>query len=202
VEAFALGVLLGLAIAVPVGPMAMLTIQLTLSRGVARGLASALGAATGDSLYGAVAALGLASVSEGIAAHQGWLRVGGGLFLCALGGLALRGGGAAPKREPAVGLGLGSAYLAGLLVTSTNPITVVTFSAILLQARSHGPALLVTFGVLVGSFLWYAALTAGAQLLRAQLERGMRWVHLTTVAVLLVGGLFSLLAGAVDLQRP
>ena len=58
------GILLGLAITAPVGPIGVLCISRTLSAGRAMGFATGLGAATADAVYGAVAAFGLTAVSS------------------------------------------------------------------------------------------------------------------------------------------
>ena len=79
------GVLLGLAIAAPVGPIALLCIRRTLISGRWIGLASGAGAATADGFYGAIAAFGLTAVSTLLSAQSFYLKVAGGLFLCYLG---------------------------------------------------------------------------------------------------------------------
>lgn len=201
-EALVLGVVLGLAIAAPVGPMAMLAVQATLARGVRHGLASALGAALGDGVYGAAAALGLPLLSGAAFAHPAALRLAGGAVLLGMGALELRQRGR-PAREPAPGpsarsaqaQGLAAAGLAGFVLTATNPTTLMTFAALLLQVRSPASPALVTTGVIAGSLLWYAALCAAAHGLRARLERHLRLLGGVTIALFLLGGAFSVAAG-------
>ncbi|MEM6449658.1 MAG: LysE family transporter [Cyanobacteria bacterium P01_D01_bin.105] len=79
------GVLMGLAIAAPVGPIALLCIRRTLSQGRWIGLLTGLGAATADGLYGVVAAFGLSTLSELLVQNTHYLQFFGGLFLCYLG---------------------------------------------------------------------------------------------------------------------
>ncbi len=79
------GLLLGLSIAAPVGPIGVLCIRRTLAYGRTLGFISGLGAATADAIYGAVAAFGLTLVTALLVDHQHWLRLGGGLFLLYLG---------------------------------------------------------------------------------------------------------------------
>jgi threonine/homoserine/homoserine lactone efflux protein len=55
------GVLIGLSVAAPIGPMSMLTMRRTIDRGLAAGLVSGLGIALADATYGAIAAFGLTS---------------------------------------------------------------------------------------------------------------------------------------------
>ncbi|TMD67301.1 MAG: hypothetical protein E6I84_03825 [Chloroflexi bacterium] len=60
----ALGFLVGLAIAASPGPMFFLVLRRTLARGRRSGLVSGFGVATGDAIYAAVAAFGVAAVMD------------------------------------------------------------------------------------------------------------------------------------------
>ena len=80
------GLVMGLAIAAPVGPIGLLCMGQTLTYGWRVGLATGLGAASADAVYGSVAALGLRVVSQMLMDHQGGIRIFGGLFLAYLGG--------------------------------------------------------------------------------------------------------------------
>ena len=64
VRLFFKGLILGLSIAAPVGPIGVLCIRRTLARGRAIGLVSGLGAATADAVYGCIAGFGLAFVTD------------------------------------------------------------------------------------------------------------------------------------------
>jgi threonine/homoserine/homoserine lactone efflux protein len=79
------GMLLGLAIAAPVGPIGVLCIRRTLAFGLWTGVMSGLGAATADAIYGSIAGFGLTVVADFLVAHAATLRWVGGLFLCYLG---------------------------------------------------------------------------------------------------------------------
>ena len=76
------GVVIGLAVAAPVGPIGVLCIRRTLAYGRASGFVSGLGAATADAAYGSVAALGLTFVTGLLVDAEAWLRLGGGVFSC------------------------------------------------------------------------------------------------------------------------
>jgi threonine/homoserine/homoserine lactone efflux protein len=52
---FLKGLIVGLSIAAPVGPIGILCIRRTLAHGRAAGFVSGLGAATADAMYGAAA---------------------------------------------------------------------------------------------------------------------------------------------------
>ena len=123
------GFILGLAIAAPVGPIGVLCIRRTLAQGRLFGFVSGLGAATADALYGCVAAFGLTAISALLVRQQDLLRLLGGLFLCYLGVRTLL---ARPTDQSAAaeGQGLGGAYFSTLLLTLTNPITILSFVAV------------------------------------------------------------------------
>jgi len=79
------GILIGLVVAVPVGPLGLLCINRSLMLGALAGLASGLGVASADALAAGIAALGISLVSDFLVEYQILLRLIGGLFLCVLG---------------------------------------------------------------------------------------------------------------------
>src|SRR5690242_14081936 len=79
------GLIIGLSIAAPVGPIGVLCIRRTLADGRVVGLVSGLGAATADAFYGMIGGFGLTFISDILVGQQSWLRLFGGLFLLYLG---------------------------------------------------------------------------------------------------------------------
>src|ERR1700712_2345037 len=84
------GILIGLSVAAPVGPMSVLCIRRTLNSGRLVGLISGLGVALADSFFGGIAAFGLTSISSVLVDHQNLIRLVGGAFLVYLGVHTLR----------------------------------------------------------------------------------------------------------------
>ncbi|MGH2517343.1 MAG: LysE family transporter, partial [Ktedonobacterales bacterium] len=79
------GVLLGLSIAAPVGPIGVLCIRRTVALGWLVGFVTGLGAATADGFYGGVAGFGLTAVSGFLLSARLWIHLLGGVFLVYLG---------------------------------------------------------------------------------------------------------------------
>ena len=79
------GAAIGLANAAPVGPIGVLSIQRTLPEGRIAGLVAGLRAATADAAHGAIAALGLAFISEFLIGRQPLVHTIGGGFPIYLG---------------------------------------------------------------------------------------------------------------------
>ncbi len=193
------GLLIGLAIAMPVGPIGVLCIRRTLSDGLLSGLISGLGAATADALYGSIAAFGLTIISDPLLGHQSWLRLGGGLFLVSLGIKTFL---ANPSGQAGAldGRGFFPAYATTFFLTLTNPLTILSFMAIfaglgLGQADSdRTAAAMMVLGVFIGSALWWMALSVGLSLFRHRLgQRAMRWINQVAGATILAFGLLALL---------
>ncbi|MBA4135703.1 MAG: lysine transporter LysE [Opitutus sp.] len=175
------GLLIGFAIAVPVGPIGFLCLRRTLVYGRVTGFVSGLGAATADAFYGLVAALGLTAISSFLIRMEMWLQLGGGLFLVAL-GLKTAFARAPIVADPACAppppkqRSWHAAYLSTLALTITSPATVLAFLAIFAGlglgagVDSHLHALELVGGVFTGSALWWLALSLGAGILRDRLH--------------------------------
>jgi threonine/homoserine/homoserine lactone efflux protein len=177
------GLLIGFAIAAPVGPIGVLCIRRTLAYGRRSGLASGLGAATADALYGCVAAFGLTVISHFLIHQQFWLRFGGGGFLLYLGARTFlsRPGGTPPAARR---LDLAGDYFSTFFLTLANPLTILAFAVIFagLGLGTAGgtffEAGMLVAGVFLGSALWWWILSFGIGAFRNRFNpRGLRWIN-------------------------
>jgi threonine/homoserine/homoserine lactone efflux protein len=192
------GLLIGLSIAAPVGPIGVLCIRRTLSDGRWVGLATGLGAATADAVYGAVAAFGITVISSLLLDQQTWIRLIGGLFLCYL-GLKTFLGAPAANAPTAAGPNLLRAYTSAVALTLTNPTTILSFVAIFAGVgagtRSHaaGTAAALVLGVLAGSALWWLLLSSGVAMLRARITQAMLgWINRASGSILMGFGVLAI----------
>lgn len=176
---FLRGLIIGVSIAAPVGPIGVLCIRRTLADGRAAGFVSGLGAATADAPYGAV----LTAISDALVAHATGLRLGGGLFLWYLGVKTFL---ASPPSEPAPAraAGLAGAYLSALALTLANPTTLLSFVAIFAgfgaaaRADSYAGAAVLVLGVFLGSAVWWLALSGGVSRLGGRLAPAtLTWIN-------------------------
>lgn len=159
------GVLIGLSVAAPIGPMSMLTMRRAIDRGLAAGLVSGLGIALADATYGAIAAFGLTSLSDLLVDHQRLIRIAGGIALLYIGWRILRNARNPVETRPesAAPQSLGRIVGAMYLLTLSNPTTILAFAAIFgglglsLESSSLNSALLVA-SVFAGSMLWWLVL--------------------------------------------
>jgi threonine/homoserine/homoserine lactone efflux protein len=194
------GLVIGFSIAAPVGPIGVLCMRRTLAEGRLSGIASGLGAATADAVYGCVAVLGLTFISNILVDQQAWLRLIGGLFLCYLG---IKTFFAKPAKRAALtgGNGLVGAYASTFFLTLTNPMTILSFTAIfagLGLASADGnftSAGAVVLGVFIGSSLWWLILSGSVGVFREKLDpQGLQRVNKISGAVITGFGLAALLS--------
>lgn len=191
------GIIIGLSIAAPVGPIGVLCIRRSLAEGQKMGLATGLGAATADAAYGCVAGFGLTAISSFLVGQRFWLGFLGGLFLCYLGIRTLISRPAAQAAEVRGG-GLLSAYLSTLFLTLTNPMTILSFVAVfaglgLVASPDYFSASVLVAGVFIGSAAWWLLLSSGVALFRSRVNSGwMQAVNRLSGGVVLAFGLYSL----------
>ena len=195
------GFLLGFAVAAPVGPIGVLVIRRTLALGPRAGFVSGLGAATADAGYGCVAVLGLAVVTHLLVANADWLRGGGGLFLCWFGVRTLLARPASPQDAGGSPGGLWTAYGSTLLLTVTNPMTILSFAAAFAGlgladgVTGPGAGIPLVAAVFLGSMCWWALLSGTVGLLRGTIgARALRAVN-WSAGLLLVGFGLAAVAG-------
>lgn len=198
IELFIRGIAIGFAVAAPVGPIGMLVIRRTLAEGRLVGLLTGLGAAVADACYGGVGAFGLSLVTSFLVGYSQWTKLVGGLFLCYLGISTYR---AAPEENgtPVSSTQYAGAFFATVLLTLANPITILSFTAILAglglgnRGGDYGAAAAVVAGVFLGSALWWLLLSGGVSLLKHRLKpEAMRWINRISGLVLCAFGVTAL----------
>ena len=185
------GLAVGLIIAAPVGPVNVLCIQRTIERGWKSGILSGLGAAIADTLYGAIAGFSISLVIQFLIREESWIRLVGGILLMGIGVVYYC---KPPKPLEAVQVrsSAHSDFVSTLLLTLTNPTTVLSFLAVLamLGLGKQRPLWQTSFlvaGIFFGSMTWWTILASVASLLRRRITDGaMRWMN--RVAGIAIGG--------------
>lgn len=185
------GLLAGLAIAVPVGPVNVLCISRTLSKGWRSGLASGLGAATADTLYGSIAGFSITFIIRFLIREEFWIRLFGGILLILIGVVyyfkrpqALKGEKRGETKQ--------TDYTSALFLTLTNPTTVLSFLAVLAaigmsQHKTWWLTLFLVLGIFLGSMLWWMVLIGIVNRFRDRFNDGtMLWMN--RIAGLAIGG--------------
>ncbi len=197
---FVRGLLIGLSIAATVGPMSVLCMQRTMYKGQWYGLVLGLGIATADAVYGSIAAFSVTLIATFLVSQHVWIRLFGGIFLIYLGVKTLLTR-PAERATTVKANGFVGAYVSTLLLTLTNPLTILSFAAIFAgigvggASRSYLSATLVVLGVFAGSTLWWVILTGGISLLRGKFTaRWLLWINRISGGIIALFGVLALLS--------
>jgi len=155
------GILAGLAIAIPVGPVNVLCISRTITKGRVAGIISGFGAATADTFYGGLAGFSISLVINFLVREKFWIRLVGGALLVAIGLVYWFKKPRSLKEKQAESTH--SEYVTTLLLTLTNPTTVLSFLAVLAglrlgESRPWTMTLFLVLGIFCGSMIWWIVL--------------------------------------------
>ncbi len=202
VELFIKSLGIGLSIAAPVGPIGLLCIRRSIQGGPWHGFASGLGAAVADALFGCVAAFGLTAISSALVEYQTALRLIGGAFLCYLGARTFFASQREDGEEPRA-LGLWAEFGSTLVLTLTNPMTIIMFAGVFAalglggQTQSYGAASLMVLGVFLGSAAWWLFLSLAAGWMRHRIgAHSMILINRISGTIIVAFGLAALWAAA------
>ncbi|MFD0694516.1 LysE family translocator [Paenibacillus sp. GCM10027628] len=193
------GILLGFSIAAPVGPIGVLCIRRTIAHGRLHGFLSGLGAASADAFYGFIAGFGLTLITNFLLGQKALLQTVGGLFLLYLGIQTYRSN---PATGPAKAQGetLFRSYASTLMLTITNPMTIMSFlgafAGLGIGSTQTGilSATALVAGVFVGSALWWLVLSLIVGMFRERLHiSAFKWINRLSGVIVSIFGVISLI---------
>ena len=189
------GIIVGLILAVPVGPLSLICIQRTLSDGKLHGIISGFGVTAADAVYAVIAFLGLAAISTLIVAYELPLRAFAGLVLIVVG---LRIIAFVPDRGQDQGghERYSRDFLSMFGLALANPMTLV-FLMVTIPGYGFvfGGTSLVSAGEFVAGFIfgsaaWWITLCVSLESLKARLSDG------NLVLINRISGVFITCVGA------
>lgn len=164
------GLIIGVLVAAPVGPVNVLCIQRAIERGFWGGLAAGIGSVLGDGLIALFAGLGVGAVSGAVNSHRGIIQVIGALALLAFGlKLFLT----IPRIRVPSEADFANTSLKDYVwdipqtffLTITNPGAVLGLFAVFggvstfVEVRSNIDVLFMVAAIMAGSMMWWIALS-------------------------------------------
>ncbi len=158
------GIVVGFAVAVPIGPVGLICIQRTLAKNKISGLVSGLGAALADASLAFVGAFSITAISSLIAREHSMFRIIGGTLLLFLGIMALISKPDAQNVKVDTALGFIEQFLSAFVLTITNPLSAFSFFiafGLINEKIGYGFHISTIFviGAFLGSCLWWILLT-------------------------------------------
>ena len=196
------GVLAGLAVAMPLGPIGTLVFERGARLGFRHGAAAGMGVATADGLYALLAAAAGAAIAAALEGVQDTLQLVAAFTLLAIvayGVIAFFRGGtenATPREVPP-----GRTFAVFLGLTAINPLTVSIFAALIaglpdVSSAGAGAKAVFVAGAFAASATWQTSLAGAGAFVGARLpEHARAWTTLAGYAIVLGLAVKMLLGG-------
>jgi len=193
------GLLLGLLVTVPLGPVGVLCIQRTLSRSKKSGLVSGLGAALADTLYAGIAALGISIVVSFLSEMRLGLQIAGAvLFFWVAYRIFFTNPGIQVRRQRRNPTHPVEDLLSAFVLTLSNPavlfVFVASFAGFVVRGHTTVWQVWITvLGVFVGCLAWWYGLVSAVSIFRNRIRlRHLLWINRVTGIVVFLFGVFLL----------
>ncbi|MEZ5849234.1 MAG: LysE family transporter [Hyphomicrobiaceae bacterium] len=203
------GFLIGVLVALPLGPTNLLALQRAVERGFFGGLAAGLGVMLGDGLIALAAALGVNAVSGAIKQYRTAIQIVGGVAIMVAGLKLYFTKPTFTSAHDAERATL-SDYIWDIpqlfLLTLTNPGAVLGLFAIFsgvssfVEVESHFDALAMVASVMGGSFTYWLIVSRLISGIRHIIDEE-RMSRINQIAGLVLLGLGSLLIGEMGIKR-
>jgi len=195
---FIKGLLVGVALSAPTGPVAVYCIR----NGIAHGFKSAavvgVAATLADTIFTAMAAFGLTSLTSVLIHYHDWVRAIAGLVLLIMGVKLLLARHSRERREPPDST---RSFMTAFGLSITNPLTIVSIVLILAALglgslhQHDGEALTVTIGVFCGALCWWMGLSMLAAYLKSCVTNMLfLWINRTSGVLLLIFAMIAWLS--------
>lgn len=196
------GVLAGLAVAMPLGPIGTLVVERGARLGFRHGAAAGMGVATADGIYALLAAAAGGAIAAALEGVQDTLRIVAGvtlLVIVAYGLIAFFRGGthnAEPREVPA-----GRTFAVFLGLTAINPLTISIFAALIaglpdVATASAGAKAVFVAGAFAASAAWQTSLAGAGAFAGSRLPAHARaWTTLAGYAIVLALAVRMLVSG-------
>ncbi|MDI6401421.1 LysE family transporter [Balneolaceae bacterium ANBcel3] len=202
------GIVLGFSVAAPVGPIGVLCINRTINKNFAAGFVSGLGAATADLIYGLIAGLGLTAVSAFLIHQSTWIQLFGLLFLVYIGCKTITREKKEIQFSPVKNKGLLMDYVTTLVLTITNPLTILFFIAVFAglglsdSLNGYLPIAQLVTGVFAGSCIWWLFLSGLTVKVKKNMNQHLlKKIDLVSGVIILIFAamiLFNLMRGIIQ----
>ena len=164
-QTFLNGLLIALAVEMPIGPIALLTIDRSLSRGWRAGATTGLASATALAIFSIISGLSVGIVMEALQEYRLLLRLMGAVIVLALGirTLLRKQNTGQPSTQPMTRRG--SNYSSAFAIAISNPQTMLLFAGafatvgISQTEQTVTGIAAMTMGIFLGSLGWWLLLS-------------------------------------------
>ncbi len=198
IEIILKGLLVGLIVSAPMGPIGVLCVQKTINKGRLQGFISGLGAATADTSYAVLAVFGVNFITDFMNSNRFLFQIAGVVVLLFLGFKMLiknpiqeyryyR----TPRRTGIIG-----DYISVFLLTVSNPLTIIFFGVafsmlnLMTDESTMQNSVTLVWSIFAGAVLWWFTLTYVIDIFRKHFRlRSIVWLNRISGIAIIVGTL-------------
>jgi threonine/homoserine/homoserine lactone efflux protein len=187
------GIILGLVVSIPLGPVGALCIQRTISKGYKAGLLAGLGAACADLVYVLIAGFGVSVVIDWLFRYRMWIQAAGSIVFMFMAWKVF-------FTNPAIQIRRNrnrkkyplEDFMPPFLLTFSNPTAVFVFIAafagfFVQEDAGYFDIILSVAGVFMGCLGWWMGLVSIVNMFRSRIRlRHLLWVNKITGIVVLI----------------
>ncbi|MDD2285971.1 MAG: LysE family transporter [Paludibacter sp.] len=166
IETIIKGIIIGLFISVPLGPIGMLCVQRTLNRGRKYGIATGLGATTSDLIYTIIALFFIGFVVDFIEDKKAFIQIIGSLIVIIFGLFIFKNN---PARQPIPNQNKSESligdFISSFILTFSNPLILLILIALFARLEFLDENTTIfhnvvgILSILGGALLWWSLLT-------------------------------------------
>lgn len=192
------GLIVGVALAAPVGPVGLICIRLALTQGQGPAISAGMGAAVADAIFGAIGGLGLTLIQSFITNNEVVLGSISGLILVVLGTATMRQSVSA-EEKPLTLDSMVRDFATTFSLAITNPATFVAALGLFAALGSVNPvqnptgAVVLVSSVFAGSALWWICLAHIATVFRRHVQDNLVWINRISGALFMAFGVAILI---------
>ncbi len=202
-ELFRTGIIIGVLVSCPMGPIGMLCVQRTLAKGQLSGFISGLGAAFSDLFYATVTGLFMGLVVNFVQAHQRPLQIFGSFIIIFFGYYIFRNNPVKSlQRNQEQKQTLVQDFVTAFFLTFSNVLIVILFIGLFAQygfvLPEHSIQMTISglVGVFTGAILWWFFITFIVSLMRRWFNiRGLKVLNKVMGIIIMVLAVIGLITG-------
>jgi len=204
-EIITTGILIGILVSAPMGPLGILTIQRTLNKGRLNGVVTGLGATTSDLIYAILVGFSMSYIIEFVDKYRSILQIIGSLVLLVFGYITFTKKPKSDLADSTIGTSnrnLLSTYTSAFGLCFSNPIVIFLFMAYFTSFNFFSPeytiveVLIGLASILAGAFAWWVFLTFIVGIFRAKFKtRGLRLLNLIAGGGLMILAIVGIVMG-------
>jgi threonine/homoserine/homoserine lactone efflux protein len=204
------GFIVGMGASIPLGPMGVLCIQKTLSKGRNSGFITGLGASISDTIFAAIAVMGLAYIQQFVNSYENSVLLVGGIIVLLIGFKVFITNPVKQIRLPKGSKKHLTDFFSAMAMTITNPgsifliIGMFAFVGLEINSESAHRTISATLGgVFLGTSFWWYILSTAINIFRNKFRlRQLLMINRVSGIIIMALGLISFFDGLWHLVFP